>query len=263
MRSKIFLVVLLFAGMVVPCSAADWQKTFTVSSKPTVRVETNDASVQVTGSDRHEVQVHVTAAGYRIGDQVKISERQNGDRVEVEVHVHRLAFVIGLPVHSVEIEVSVPRESDLDIHSGDGRLEVLDVKGNTHLATNDGRIRVSGADGILHASSGDGSIEADGRFDALDVETHDGRLRVSAQSGSKISGSGWNLSTHDGRVEVLVPEKLAADLDAETHDGHVTVDIPVEVAGQFGGSRVRGKLNGGGPSLRIRTGDGSIHVGRN
>jgi len=25
---------------------------------------------------------------------------------------------------------------------------------------------------------------------------------------------------------------------------------------------VRGKLNGGGPTLRIRTGDGSIHVGR-
>jgi len=63
-------------------------------------------------------------------------------------------------------------------------------------------------------------------------------------------------------VDVLLPDKLAADLDAETHDGHVTVDIPVEMAGQVGRSRVRGKLNGGGPTLRVRTGDGSIHVGR-
>ena len=262
MQSRIFLFALILGWMVIPCSAADWQKTFTVSGKPIVRIETNDASVRVSGSDGHEVQVRVTAPGYRIGDQVRVTERQNGDRVEVEVRLLHRPIVIGFSMRSVEIEVSVPRESDLDIHSGDGRLEVLDVKGNAHLATNDGRIRVSGVEGSLRASSGDGSIEADGRFDALDVETHDGRLRVSAQSGSRISGSGWTLSTHDGRVEVLVPEKLAADLNAETHDGHVTVDIPVEVAGQFGGSRVRGKLNGGGPTLRIRTGDGSIHVGR-
>jgi DUF4097 and DUF4098 domain-containing protein YvlB len=250
----------LFAWLAIPCSAADWQKTFTVSGKPAVRVETNDASVHVNGSDSHEVQIRVTAAGYRIGDQVRISERQSGDRIEVEAHVqHRV--IIGF-ARSVEIEVSVPRESDLDIHSGDGRIEVLDVKGNVHLVTNDGRIRVYRADGVLNASTGDGSIEADGRFDALDVQTRDGHVRVSAQSGSKISGSGWSLRTHDGRVEVFVPEKLAADLDAETHDGHVTVDLPVEVAGEFGGSRVRGKLNGGGPTLRIRTGDGSIHLGR-
>jgi len=262
MRSRLLLLTLLLACLTISSAAADWQKTFSVSGKPTVRVETNDASVRVTGSDSHEVQVRVMAGSYRIGDQVRITERQNGDRVEVEVHVRHRAIVIGFSMRSVEIEVSVPRESDLDIHSGDGRLEVLDVKGNARLATKDGRVRVSGAEGSLSALSGDGSIEADGRFDALDIQTHDGRLRVSARSGSSISSSGWTLRTHDGRVELLVPEKLAADLDAETHDGHVTVDIPVEVAGQFGGSRVRGKLNGGGPTLRIRTGDGSIHVGR-
>jgi len=259
MRSRLFVLAMFLASAVIPCSAANWQKTFTVTGRPMVRVETNDANVRVSGSDSHDVQVRVAATGYT-ADHVRISDRQNGDRVEIEVHVrHRV--VIGFS-RSVKIELSVPRESDLEIHSGDGRLEVLDVKGNTRLDTHDGQIRVSGAEGSLNASSGDGSIEAAGRFDALDVQTTDGRLRVSAQSGSRISGSGWNLSTHDGRVDVLVPEKLAADLDAETRDGHVTVDIPVEVAGQFGASRVRGKLNGGGPTLRIRTGDGSIHVGR-
>jgi DUF4097 and DUF4098 domain-containing protein YvlB len=261
MQPRVLLSALLFACMAVPCSAADWQKTFTVAAKPTLRVETNDASVHITGSDTREVQVRVTATGYRIGDEVRVSERQNGNRVEVEVRVPHKA-VIGFSVRSVEIDVALPRESDLDIHTGDGRIEVMDIKGDTHLATNDGRIRVYRADGTLNASTGDGSIEADGRFDALDVTTHDGHVRVNAQPGSKISGSGWSVRTKDGRVDVLVPDKFAADLEAETHDGHVTVDIPLEVAGQLGRSRVRGKLNGGGPALRIRTGDGSIHVGR-
>jgi DUF4097 and DUF4098 domain-containing protein YvlB len=170
--------------------------------------------------------------------------------------------VIGFSMRSVEIDVALPRESDLDIHTGDGRIEVLDVKGEAHLATNDGRIRVYRADGSLNASTGDGSIEADGRFDSLDVHTRDGHVRVSAQAGSKIGGIGWSVHTKDGRVDVLLPDKFAAALDAETHDGHVTVDIPLETSGQIGHSRVRGKLNGGGPALRIRTGDGSIRVGR-
>ncbi len=260
MRPRVFLAALLFACLAVPCSAADWQKTFTVTGKPTVRVETNDAAVHITGSETREVQVRVTATGYRIGDEVRVSERQTGNRVEIEVRVpHQV--VIGFSNRSVAINVALPRESDLDIHTGDGRIEVLDVKGDAHLATNDGRIRVYRADGSLNASTGDGSVEADGRFDSLDVHTNDGHVRVSAQPGSKIGG-GWSVRTKDGRVDVLVPDKFAADLDAETHDGHVTVDIPVEVAGQLGRSRVRGKLNGGGPALRIRTGDGSIRVGR-
>jgi predicted secreted protein len=251
---------LLLACLAVPCSAADWQKTFTVTGMPTLRVETNDASVHITGSDTHEVQVRVTTSGYR-SDDVRISERQSGNRIEVEVRLaHRP--VIGFSVRSAEIDVALPHESDLDIYTGDGRIEVMDVKGNARLASNDGRIRVYRADGSLNASTGDGSIEADGRFDALDVTTHDGHVRVSAQAGSKIGGIGWSVHTKDGRVDVLLPDKFAADLDAETHDGHVTVDIPLETSGQLGHSRVRGKLNGGGPALRIRTGDGSIHIGR-
>jgi DUF4097 and DUF4098 domain-containing protein YvlB len=226
-----------------------------------VRVQTNNASVHITGSDTREVQVRVTATGYRIGDEVRVEERQSGNRVEVEVRVPHKA-VIGFAVLSVEIDVALPHESDLDIHTGDGRIEVMDVKGDAHLATNDGRIRVYRADGSLNASTSDGSIEADGRSDALDVHTGDGHVRVNAQPGSKISGSGWSVRTKDGRVDLLVPDKFAADLDAEIHDGHVTVDIPVEVAGQMGHSRLRGKLNGGGPTLRIRTGDGSIRGGR-
>ncbi len=260
MRPRVLLPALLFAFLAVPCSAADWQKTFTVTGKPALRVETNDAGVHITGSDTREVQVRVTATGYRIGEGVRVTERQSGNRVEVEVRVAHKA-VIGFSVRSVEIDVALPRESDLDIHTGDGRIAVMDVKGDARLATNDGRIRVYRADGSLNASTGDGSIEADGRFDALDVHTRDGHVRVSAQPGSKIGG-GWSVRTKDGRVDVLLPDKFAADLDAETHDGHVTVDIPLETAGQFGRSRVRGKLNGGGPALRIRTGDGSIRVGR-
>jgi hypothetical protein len=57
----------------------------------------------------------------------------------------------------------------------------------------------------------------------------------------------------------LAPD-LSADLELHTGDGHIGVDLPLTVNGTQNEHEVRGKLNGGGPSLTVRTGDGSIHV---
>jgi hypothetical protein len=36
----------------------------------------------------------------------------------------------------------------------------------------------------------------------------------------------------------------------------------VTVEGMFSSSRVSGKMNGGGPAIVVRTGDGSIHLSK-
>ena len=43
-------------------------------------------------------------------------------------------------------------------------------------------------------------------------------------------------------------------------DGHIDLDLPVTVEGKLGSNTVRGKLNGGGSLLAIKTGDGSIRL---
>ena len=71
---------------------------------------------------------------------------------------------------------------------------------------------------------------------------------------------GWRLETGDGSVSLTVPGELAADVDLHTSDGHIDLDMPITTEGQIRQNEVRGKLNGGGSSLTIRTGDGSIHL---
>ena len=68
--------------------------------------------------------------------------------------------------------------------------------------------------------------------------------------------------TSDGGVEVRLPQDFAAELYAHTGDGHIHLDMPVTVNGSVERSRIRGKLNGGGPLLEITTGDGSIRIGK-
>jgi hypothetical protein len=50
------------------------------------------------------------------------------------------------------------------------------------------------------------------------------------------------------------------NIDASTGDGHVSSDIPITMDGIMSKSSVRGKMNGGGSTLTIHTGDGSIHL---
>jgi hypothetical protein len=57
-----------------------------------------------------------------------------------------------------------------------------------------------------------------------------------------------------------VPGNLAADVDLHTGDGHIDLDLPVTTEGKIREGEVRGKLNGGGNLLVIRTGDGSIRL---
>jgi hypothetical protein len=114
-------------------------------------------------------------------------------------------------------------------------------------------------DGTLRARAGDGRITATGRFDVLELGTGDGRIEARALTGSTMTSS-WNVHTGDGSVTLELPGNFAADVDLHTGDGHITADIPVAVEGRLGEKDIRGKINGGGPLLRIHTGDGSIRL---
>jgi len=123
----------------------------------------------------------------------------------------------------------------------------------------DGHVIGTNLDGALDVNTGDGRINVRGRFDALNLKTGDGHIEAEAAGGSKIDSS-WMLHTGDGHITLRVPPDFHADLDARTGDGHITLDFPVAVQGSLSNSSIHGKLNGGGGSLSITSGDGSIRI---
>jgi Putative adhesin len=96
-------------------------------------------------------------------------------------------------------------------------------------------------------------------FTDLDLRTGDGHIDLTVRPGSKMA-NGWLIHTSDGRVEAKLPQDLAAEIYAHTGDGKIQLDLPVTVNGSIESTRIRGKLNGGGPLLEITTGDGGIHI---
>jgi DUF4097 and DUF4098 domain-containing protein YvlB len=279
-------------------NAQEWSKNYTVTGRANVRIDTNDGSVSVTTGDTKTVQFHVEYQGYEIDKNLHIESSQTGDTVELTARTaSHWGFSWGGYGRKLHIDVLMPREADLDAHTGDGSVEANSIngrvsvytgdgsvrantltgtidlhtndgsitvdtlKGNIRLHTGDGSIEARELDGTLDADSGDGHVRVAGRFDGLNIRSGDGSVDTRVLPGSKIT-SGWNIRTGDGSVDLALPGDIQANIDASTGDGHISVGLPVTVEGTFSNSQLHGKMNGGGQSLTIHTGDGSIRLSK-
>jgi hypothetical protein len=262
------------------CRADEVTKTFAVSGHARVRVLTDDGAVRVSTGDIKQVEIRVVYSGYKLDRDLHVSTEQNGDSVEVVAKTSSGGFWSwGVRHADLRVEVHMPKDADLSVRSGDGSVEADSINGNVEITagdgsitaqslkgsmrfhTGDGHIEGRGLDGTVDASSGDGGIHLDGRFDGLTIRTGDGSVNARAEAGSRVA-AGWSIHTGDGSVDLEVPGDLAANLDASTQDGHISLGLQVTVEGTFSSSSIHGKLNGGGQSLSIHTGDGSIHLNK-
>jgi Putative adhesin len=278
----------------------DYNKAFTVSGRANVRVYTNDGSVRVSTSDTKQVEFRVEYHGLQLGKNLTIDTRQDGDKIELTARMTGhwgFSIDFGHGSKDLRIEVRMPKDADLQVETGDGSVQVDTVKGNVNVHTGDGSVRASqltgtidlhtsdgsitadslkgdirlrsgdgsiearDLDGKVEADSGDGHIRLAGRFETLNVKTGDGSVDTKVLPGSKMATS-WNIRTGDGSVDILLPADFQTNIDASTGDGHISLGIPVTVEGTFSNSQIHGKMNGGGQSLTIHTGDGSIRLSK-
>ncbi len=257
------LTALCFGALGLSAFAEEWNKTYQVGDKPALHVETNDASIEITGGVSRTISAKVSTEGYKIdsGD-VRITEHQSGDNVDLQVHIpNDFGMHFGLRNRRVRVEIQVPAETALDLHSGDGHISVDGTSGPARIDTGDGSIKLQNFSGSVKGHTGDGSMTIEGVLTDVDLRTGDGHIELTAKPGSKMNG-GWLLHTSDGHVDARLPQDFAAELFAHTGDGRIQLDIPVTVNGAVERSRIRGKMNGGGPLLEITTGDGSIRISK-
>ncbi|HEX4537745.1 MAG TPA: DUF4097 family beta strand repeat-containing protein [Candidatus Acidoferrum sp.] len=275
-----FLAAITMLGASQATRAEEIAKTFAVTGHTHVRVQTDDGAVRISTGDIKQVEIRVVYSGYKLDRDLRVSTTQNGDTVEVIAKSSSGGFFNwGVRHSSLRIEVHMPKDTDLEVATGDGSVEADSINGNVDIKTGDGSITVLGGkgtvrmrtgdghidgkdlDGNVDVSTGDGSVNMEGRFDVLNVKTGDGSVTVRARSGSKVNAP-WNVHTGDGSIDLDLPGELQANIDASTHDGHISLGIPVTVEGTFSSSRINGKMNGGGQAIVVRTGDGSIHLSK-
>jgi hypothetical protein len=265
------------------------EKRFTVSANAPVdlNVRTFDGTISIRSWDRNEVLVEIERVGVdqASAEALVVNQSQDGNRIVIEApggRNQRNLITLGSWITpAVNFVVTAPRrlalqahtsdgmietrdlEGTIDMNSGDGRVVASNVQGEIRAHTGDGSIRIDQAEGRVEADSGDGSIEIGGRLEALTVRTGDGSVSVDASQGSLAKGD-WRITTGDGGITMRIPDNFNAAVDASSGDGSVRVEgiNPPPTDDGEPPRRVVGQLGSGGATLMLRTGDGSIDVGR-
>src|SRR5215469_10593255 len=216
MRHTGLLTLVWALVSVVPASAEQWSKTYNISGTPDLRVETSDANIRVETWDQKTIEATIISSYYKFGEGgLKVEEHQNGDAVEINLRFPHELHVFSFSNQRVDINIHLPRKGRVNLHTGDGNIDLSKFGGEMELSSGDGHETLHEVDGKLRASTGDGHITADGRFDVLELKTGDGHLDVRAAAGSTIADD-WTMRTGDGNVRLQLPENLAADLYLHT-----------------------------------------------
>jgi hypothetical protein len=297
MHARTFLpFAFLLAAGVAQSASQTYSKTFQVTGRPNVHVKVSDGSVTIGPSQNSQVEFRVEYEGYKLGKDFRIDATQNGDTIDLAAKdIVRLRVSLGFRIPRAHVEVRMPADSDLTVDSGDGPIELASIngkisvrtgdgvvkgtglsgtielhtgdgdirtsgiKGNVHMVTGDGDIEGKDLDGACDVVTGDGKVQLTGRFESLNIKSGDGAVNARVAAGSQMASS-WSIRSGDGPISVELPGDFKANLNATTGDGSISLELPVTVEGKTSRSRISGTINGGGPSLNIHTGDGSIKL---
>jgi DUF4097 and DUF4098 domain-containing protein YvlB len=150
--------------------------------------------------------------------------------------------------------------------TGGGSVDLGEIGGPVEIESGGGSIRLTSAQGRVEAQTGGGSIQLD-HATSVRAETGAGGIIVKLVSSSDLR-SNSTLETSAGDITVYLAKDLPITVRAsiEIANGHtIRSDFgDIHVSGENGnwpGPRTvtaDGKLNGGGPVLKVRTSSGNI-----
>lgn len=139
----------------------------------------------------------------------------------------------------VDFEVRVPAGVRFEAATVNGEVQATDLDGDVSVSTVNGDVEVA-TTGFAEASTVNGSLRA-------------------SVGGGAFAG-GVSFETVNGSIDLDLPDDIDANLDASWVNGGLTTDIPFNVQGKLSRRSARGVLGDGGPTLRLKTVNGSIRV---
>jgi opacity protein-like surface antigen len=274
---KHFLVVAAaFALAALPAlgSDANFEKNLAASGRVELTIATGSGHIHLTHGSANQVHVsgHVHSNWGASDDKVREIAanppiEQTGNIIRIGARHENLHNI------SIDYDIEAPADVYLDAGSGSGDVTDDGVGENAKLNTGSGSIHATGLHGSFTVNTGSGDIYAEqagpgdvkaetgsGTIELRDVK---GGLRAQTGSGDiKVHGTPdapWRLGTGSGSVELWAGD-APLTLDAETGSGSVHTDREMLTQGSSDRHHVTGKLNGGGPTVRIETGSGDIRV---
>lgn len=142
---------------------------------------------------------------------------------------------------SVRFTVKLPKGVRVRTSSVNGSLDIAGASAEVVARTVNGRIDAASTSGPVDAKTVNGSIHV--RMDAVPSNTEE-----------------LEYSTVNGSVTIEVPSNFGGELEMNTVNGSLQSDFPVTMQGRFNPRHLRAKIGEGGPTIRLKTVNGSVEL---
>ncbi|KYG77210.1 MULTISPECIES: DUF4097 family beta strand repeat-containing protein [Roseivirga] len=289
MQQRIFFSAL--AALVLSFSQVQGQEegefhlddAYALSANGIIHLNSEDADVRITGSDRSDVHVKIDRIEYvngiRSGSRnftVNVEE-VNGDLVIKERRSGSVRFSIGSFRTEYSITIEMPRSGGLKIEGEDddyviknvdgsismrvedGDIELLDTKSESiEVRIEDGDLRLDGGLGELMIENEDGDLDVrNGAFTRVDIETEDANVSIET---SLADDGTYEITSDDARIDFVVLSG-GGRFYVSKDDGRVSSGSAFKIEEERD-HRVTLSLAGGKADVDVRVNDGRVRFSK-
>jgi hypothetical protein len=216
-------------------------REMTMGATSTFDVTTGNGAVAIEGSSRRDIfiRARVVATGRTMSDAQALAAqvliRTTGGRLDADgprSENHASWWV--------SYRVETPKQQNITATASNGSVAITGVTGAIRAETDNGSVRLLDVAGDVKARTSNGSVQIE-------------------LTGNTWSGAGLEATTANGSLKVSMPRDYNAHLIASTNNGSMRVDRPVTIQGRIG-KDIDTDLGRGGPTLRLRTSNGSLQI---
>ena len=224
--------------------AGNVEMNATAKDEITVKLEKHG-----TGADEEVVQTYLNTV------QLEISTK--GDILLLTPHLPKSSD-LDVQLTRLDCFVETPPDLTLKIKTESGDIRVHGIRGNMALTTTVGNVHLDEAMGVYQVSVQEGRIYGKILLTGANniFATRSGSIDLVILD--EIAAN-MIFETYDGAISLRLPESYPADLEIqiEKEDPRaITIDLPVELETAYVGDVVQGRINGGGPLIKMSASQG-------
>jgi putative adhesin len=255
------VLVVAFSSAAYAEAQGQFERMLKVSGRVDLDVQSGSGDITVHPGDSSSVVVKgyiragnswFNSSGLSAEERVKRLEQnppieQNGNSIRVgRIQDEALRNV------SISYDVSVPKDTSVESHTGSGNQRVSGVNGPVRANTGSGNVTVSDVGSEVRANAGSGNLE---------IRNVQGRTYAETGSGNTVAtGIAGGFDARAGSGDITFEQAATGTVRAETGSGNIhlrNVAGGLEAGAGSGDVEVQGKM---ASDWRIHTGSGEVQV---
>jgi hypothetical protein len=205
------------------------QSTMTLAPGSALNLINDDGSISIAGTDRDVCQVQ-SAFTLKAPTQEAARKLSKAVHLETRTTDKGVSIIVAEPAkipsrHSaqVDLQILVPRNTNLSVKHGDGAIRITNIEGRIAAFLEDGVVRCEDVEGVLAVRVEDGrAVIERARLAACSVHMEDGQITCNEFTGS------LDIHLEDGTAKVTYGDDVPEDCEikATLEDGSMKLSAP-------------------------------------